>query len=1115
MGHKSCYNVFMKIVISNTARGAYKGVLNHLKQNIDGISSNVVLAPDRFTASVERGIISSLSLESSFGIEVMSFSRLANKLLGDSIKKCLTPEGAVMLIGEVIGNLSDEGALNYYGKVAKIDGFANELYAALTSIRNSGVESSFLRDSAQTLPPVLKNKMEDIALIYEGYLKALEGRHSDSSTRLNSLAEFLKSNPKSVANTHFYCVDIYDFSSPELEIVKSVANNALSLTIGIPSGYQNANKRIYPDYVIEKLKNVCENKVEIERNDEVLTPQIEAISTRLFSYGFSKQRVQNDGKVTLRVAKNKSDEVLRLALDVVAHVKTGGRFRDFEVCANDIDDYEGELKNVFQRYSIPFFIDKKELLSEQTKTSFVLCALAVLRTNFRRREVLDFVKNPLFYGMLENGVDDVFKFENYVLKYSVDYSRFCAPFELYDEEDYKLKLAKSNVKCGKTSTSSANCSKIEKENDLPERVRLSLEKMLSPFRFGGDRYDKKASVKDIVNAVGNLILSVEEVWRAHVDTLSKMSEYYQKCAEQVDNKIASVLEEIEAVLDYDMDMVRFENIFRAMLKTVKISLVPTFLDCVFVGDMSSRFMGSGNLYVLGATYAKFPKTTLGGSVLTPKDEDMLSRVGIGITPTEKQKLQMGMYAVCDLLKKPHGKIVLSYPEGRESNRPSSVIGELRGMLSVEDKPLEVERVDFDHLSRSANFEEEVGLLLSTKRSCYHEALKKGISYRALKEEMVVYASAYAFVADGDKIRIEKSGVMPQRISLPDGVRLGAKTSVSRLEKFYTCPYAHYFNYVLSLKKRNEAKFEGTENGTILHHILELFFKDVKDGKIDDDCNFKKLAYLYFDDAIEKNGYTLLLKKDDTRRILYRVRQEAVNLIEEMYKISRRSRFKPALLEVKIGEGEIKPLSLTHNGKTVQLKGVIDRVDTYEDKFVVIDYKTFKSADIELKDLYYGKKIQLYMYMNAIRASFDLQPVGVFYFPIYASFTSDEENRYKLKGQVSNSLEIMAEIDSLVMETPDESVVPYKLVRKELSPEKHLSLKGFDMLGEYATQVAIKGAEEIANGYIKPAPIVDACKFCDYKDVCAYRGLCEREFDAVRISSFENDDDMDAVQAKKE
>lgn len=87
----------MKIITSNTSEGAYLGVLNQLKSNLDGKSQNIVIAPDRFTASVERGLISSLGVESTFGIEVMSFTRLANKIIGNDIKNALRRKARLCL----------------------------------------------------------------------------------------------------------------------------------------------------------------------------------------------------------------------------------------------------------------------------------------------------------------------------------------------------------------------------------------------------------------------------------------------------------------------------------------------------------------------------------------------------------------------------------------------------------------------------------------------------------------------------------------------------------------------------------------------------------------------------------------------------------------------------------------------------------------------------------------------------------------------------------------------------------------------------------------------------------------------------------------------------------
>lgn len=1077
----------MRIVVSNSARGATNGVLEYLKQNMSASAHNIVIAPDRFTASVERNLISSLEIEGSFGIDVMSFTRLANKIIGKDIKKCLTPEGSVMLIGKVITDLKDE--LQYYGKVAMAEGFAHELYAALTAIRNSGITSQKLLEREGDMSPALRAKTHDIALIYDGYLKALADKHSDSSTRLYALAKYIEDNPTCIADTHFYCMDIYDFSQPEYEILTQIARNALSFTVGITSGYDNENKRIYPDYILKKLKSLTPDKVEIIRKDEQLCPPIDAISKKLFAYvdTTAEERAQNEGKVKLRVAKDQSDEVLSLAMDIEKAVREGGRYRDFEVFVSDLDGYESELTAVFNRYDIPFFIDKKALLLEQTKSRYILSALACVRSGFRLREVLDFVKNPLFCSKVQGGEESVFLFENYCLKYNIKQSRFFKEFSLKNDDKYQKRYFMRNKYGNKVDV----YDNLE-ENAIPEQVRVTLVNTLAGIK-------DKDSISGYVQASKALLDNIEEEWREHVDKLSKISEYYLKCAEQVDDKLLAVLDEIDDVLDYDTDIIGFESVFKAMLKTLKIALVPTFLDCVFVGDKDSSFSGDGNIYILGANNGKFPCVSGGGTVITQKDEALLETLGVEIYPCQRQKVLTNMYDVCELMKKPKGALVVSYAEMGDGGalRPSTVIFELQNMLCENGEPLKIERVCFDDLRDKQ--EDDIALMFATKKACRHEILRNVYSGRGRAEYKDIYSAVNEFVEEYDKERIDCAIHEPEYIKMPDKPSFEGRTSVSRIETFYHCPMKYYFNYILSLKKRKDGEFEGTENGTILHFILEKFFCDVRDGKIYKD-NIADSAYRYFDDAIVENEFQPLMDKQDTRRLLLRVREEGVRLCKDLYDYQAHSKFRPTMLEAKIGEGSIKPMSL--DGGRIQLKGTIDRVDVLDDKFLVVDYKTYKSADLTLKELYYGEKVQLYIYMRAIENSLDLKPCGVFYLPVFASFTEEDASRYKYKGFATDSVETLYFIDDRVPQDCAKAIAPYKADKKTgaLDEPTHISYDKMDMLGDYAVAITTKGAQEIAKGYIKPTCVKDECDRCDFASICAYKGRHERKLSTVKSLS---------------
>ena len=116
------YTALMKIILSNTAHDAYHRVLGELKRRLPDGGEHVVIVPDKFTASSERGVIETLGVSSVFNVSVTSFTRLAEKTIGSRIKKCLTPQGSVLLLAKVIEE--NRGNLRFYARAARATGFA-------------------------------------------------------------------------------------------------------------------------------------------------------------------------------------------------------------------------------------------------------------------------------------------------------------------------------------------------------------------------------------------------------------------------------------------------------------------------------------------------------------------------------------------------------------------------------------------------------------------------------------------------------------------------------------------------------------------------------------------------------------------------------------------------------------------------------------------------------------------------------------------------------------------------------------------------------------------------------------------------------------------------------
>ena len=190
-------------------------------------------------------------------------------------------------------------------------------------------------------------------------------------------------------------------------------------------------------------------------------------------------------------------------------------------------------------------------------------------------------------------------------------------------------------------------------------------------------------------------------------------------------------------------------------------------------------------------------------------------------------------------------------------------------------------------------------------------------------------------------------------------------------------------------------------------------------------------------------------------------------------------------------------------KEIIFKGQIDRVDQYNDNVYIIDYKTYKSADIDLTQLYFGKQIQLFLYMRALQ-KVDYKPVGVFYQPIYATYDSGAEvNRFKLKGVVHNTPGIQEAIDPDYQLDKEKSFAAYGLFNKQESNEIIMEPDDMNMLGKYSEDVAYSGIQDIMDGFIEPQPFSGSCRNCQYECICVYAQENERNKATIHLDTYHN------------
>ena len=284
----------MKAILSNTTHGVYHAMVNEIKKSLNEQKMVTVIVPDYFSMSVQRALLESLDKECTFHLEVEPFKNLAKRALGDKLKRCLTQEGSVMLMADVIDKNKD------------------------------------LMEEDE-LPETTAKKLHDLAFVYKKYLESLSNRYNDKSTVLEKYAVELMGQQKDY-NHDYFIMDFYYFSATQYAIIRGLENAGGQVVIGLVSDFngKNLNGKIYPaKTILNKLETLGLDITKVKYTEE-LSPAKEAVSNYLFSLVPLKDRVDNNGAFAFYKASTVYDEILRVALDIKYKVmKDKRRYQDF------------------------------------------------------------------------------------------------------------------------------------------------------------------------------------------------------------------------------------------------------------------------------------------------------------------------------------------------------------------------------------------------------------------------------------------------------------------------------------------------------------------------------------------------------------------------------------------------------------------------------------------------------------------------------------------------------------------------------------------------------------------------------------------------------------------
>lgn len=361
-----------------------------------------------------------------------------------------------------------------------------------------------------------------------------------------------------------------------------------------------------------------------------------------------------------------------------------------------------------------------------------------------------------------------------------------------------------------------------------------------------------------------------------------------------------------------------------------------------------------------------PKAANAGGIISEYERELLAEK-VELAPGAREQAFIQRFYLYRNLTKPSEKLYVSYAkvdsEGK-AIRPSYLTGVLRKLFPT------LKLQEPEHMEAHTDFYTQ-------------EAAEDYLVFGPHEEAW--YALARWFLQENDMQKQEKIRKLlhapytryeGEPISRAVALALYGRHpygSITRLERFAACAYAHFLQYGLKLTERETSTFESVDMGNIYHTALERYSRKLEQSEYDwfvvPDAVRRQMAENAMQEAIA--GYPGMAVCDTAENAYQRKRMLAIfdQTVWALTRQVRAGQFVPEKFEVTFDELEGKEsleYRLSHD-VTMRLEGRIDRLDTFEDEnkisIKVMDYKS-GNTKFDLIRVYRGLQLQLVVYMDA-------------------------------------------------------------------------------------------------------------------------------------------------------
>ncbi len=1034
--------------------------------------------------------------------------------------------GQQMIIQRLLRQL--RGELAVFEKSASQAGLGRQIADVLTELHRYGNTAEDIEELVRQLEKDERNslsrlKFSDIGLILKEYLKFIEGKFIDPDVQLNQACKGI-AEAELIKGARLWVDGFAGFTGGELAMLAEVlrvvseAKIALCLDAGKidlrrpdlgrldPVSIFRPTERTYVELmeVIKRCKVRMEEPVILEEAVRFKgCEQLGHIERSIFRAG--AKRIKSGERVRILSAANARAEAEFAARQILELVKEKGyRYRDIAVIASDIESYQHYIRALFEDYGIPFFIDRREPLTQHPAVGLICSALDAVTGGFSRSDVFAYLKSD--FAPVERSEADIL--ENYCLEFGVsgrdwtsgaDWRFAGGGDEQFDEKQINRIRAKA------------------------VKPLLELRERICP---GGDS-GKKISAEEFTKAVFDFLDSLgvrerlgEWIEQARAEGRLGTAEEHQQLYE----RLVDVFDEFAEVFGREEGTAEdYFSILRSAFSQMTLALIPPTLDQVIVGSIErSRHPDLKAVFLLGATAKQFPAPVSIDGVLSDEDRMSAGRAGFELAQGRSERLVERQYLTYIAFTRPSEFLFITYPASDEKGRANvrtqfaaelealfedlneeTITGEKPGVDKIHTEgelcDLLCKRLGRDEVRRSSLVARDSNLSGLLDEICADKELG-GAGRR------VVSALDYKNLAELDEQVI--GGLFGERV----------ESSATKLGTFAACPYQYFARYILELEERKEFKFEPLDLGRFYHRVLDELVKQLGAAKKDitaiEGRELISILNGQISKLVQEDNFISNFVRHSAHNVF--IIHEATDTLEDfviaMQQMVRVGDFRPAASEVGFGSVEDAAENLGQYwielsaGRVLFMNGKIDRLDVVKPDggkaAVVFDYKR-KARSFDWSEFYHGLDMQLVIYMLAVRntgrCSDFGEVVGAFYIPVEAGAARAaleeltermEKYGYKAKGIFDGRF--AGKLDRGAIK---DSEFYNFFVTKEGSPYGRYNTLGamkpedFEKALRFTGGKIIELAEGIVSGKISVTPYrlgtEKACDMCIYRSVCRF------------------------------